>query len=92
MVPAAVLAGYAGTYAISPKLHVVIAYEHGQLTAQGGDFPKVALYGLSLTQFFSKSLDDVTLEFITAADGGVSIVLHQKGQADMPGKRLATWS
>ena len=85
----AILASYAGTYVVSPKLRIVIAYENGQLTAKGGDFPKVAIYGASETLFYAKSLDDVTLLFVKAPDGGMSVVFRKEGQPDMPGTRLA---
>ncbi len=87
----AVLAGYAGTYVMSPDVRIVVTFENGQLAAKGAGFRKFALYGSSETLFYSKSLEsDVTLDFVEATDGSLSVVLHKfDGQPDMQGKRLA---
>ncbi len=93
-VPPAVLASYAGTYAMSPKGQIVVTFENGQLAAKGAGFRKFALYGSSQTQFYSKSLEsDVFMDFITSVDGGMSVVLHKlDGEPDTRGKRVATES
>ncbi len=89
-VPPEILAGYAGTYVISPKLTLVVAFKDGRLTVKGGDYPEFALYGASDTLFYSKSLVyDVTVGFVKGADGSLSLVLGNEGQPDQTGKRVA---
>ena len=90
-VPPAVLAGYAGTYVI-PKLgQDVVTYENGQLIIADGGNPKVALYGSSETNFFSKSWDLTTLEFVKATDGSMSMIFHfSDGRPDIWSKRQTT--
>jgi CubicO group peptidase (beta-lactamase class C family) len=81
-----ILASYAGTYVMSPKLKFVVTFEKGRLIAEGGDYPKFALYAASETAFYSKSLEyDVTVDFVKAANGTMAFVLHNEGQPDLSG-------
>ena len=84
----AALASYVGTYVISPKLQAIVTYENGQLILAYGVNPKLTFYGESETLFFSKIWEYATLEFVKAADGTMSVILHfTDGEPDEVGKR-----
>jgi len=86
----AVLANYAGTYVVSPTYQFVVAYENGRMTVGGEAEPKVRIYASSETMFYSKSWNNLTLEFVKASDGTMSVILHYAdGEPEMMGKRLA---
>ena len=88
-VPPAVLASYAGTYVVSPTYQVAVHDENGQLVVGGGEYPRAAIYGSSETMFYSKSWDNLTLEFVKAADGTMSVILHYAdGEPERVGKRV----
>ena len=85
-----VLASYVGAYVISPKLQAVVTYENGHLILAYGVNPKRTFYGESETLFFSKTWEYATLEFVKAADGTMSVILHfTDSEPDEVGKRLA---
>jgi CubicO group peptidase (beta-lactamase class C family) len=81
-----VLAGYVGTYRLSPTFNIVITLEGDQLMSQSANQSKMPLFAESSTKFFPKVVD-AELEFVTDATGkATSIILHQ-GAADATGVR-----
>jgi len=85
-IPQAILQTYVGTYVISPQIRIVVTLEHGQLMAEGGGYPKMALIGQSDQMFYTKPLG-IRVEFVTGSGGAISLVLHLGGQPDRVGKR-----
>ena len=91
LVSPAVLASYVGTYVVSPTYQFVVAYENGRMTVGAGEYPEYRIYASSETTFYSKSWDNLTLEFVKATDGTMSVILHYAdGEPEMIGKRLTT--
>lgn len=96
VVSPAVLASYAGAYELSPNAQVVFTFENGRLTAQvpaaqDRDSPKVVVYAASETLFYSRTWEDATFDFVKAADGTVSVILHYAdGEPDKLGRRMTT--
>lgn len=86
-VPQATLERYPGTYVVSPGFNIVVVLKNGQLMAQALHTAVIPLYGQSDTVFYTDLIDGVTLEFVIAADGQVSVILHRPGTPDLIGKR-----
>ena len=85
-IPLATLQTYVGTYVISPQFQIVVTLENGQLMAQGGGYPKMALYARSDGMFYTKSLGYVRMRFVKGSDGVISIILQIAGQPDRVGR------
>ena len=84
----AVLASYAGTYALRPGADLVVTVENGQLVTQLGPQPKVPFFAESETRFFARMVD-AQIEFRKDATGAISgLVLHQ-GPANLEAQRKA---
>ena len=82
----AILASYAGEYAIAPTFSITITAEGGKLFGQATGQPKFELFAKSETEFFLKVVD-ARISFVKGASGNVeSLVLHQGGR-DVPGRR-----
>jgi serine-type D-Ala-D-Ala carboxypeptidase/endopeptidase len=81
----AVLPGYAGDYVLAPGVVLSVTTEDGRLFAQLTGQQRFEIFPESETEFFYRVVE-AQISFVTAADGTVSIVLHQNGQ-DMPGLR-----
>lgn len=86
-IPQATLQTYVGTYVISPQFQIIVTLENGQLMAQGGGYPKMALYAQSDGMFYTKSLSYVRVKFVKGSDGATSIIVQIAGLPDRVGKR-----
>jgi CubicO group peptidase (beta-lactamase class C family) len=78
-VPRDVLERYVGTYALSPKLNVMMTLEGEQLLAQVSGQQRFPVFGESPTRFFVKALD-AQWEFIEAGGKVTHVVLYQGGR------------
>ena len=79
---------YVGTFALAPKMDVMVTLEGGQLMVQLSGQPKLPLFAESDTKFFLKVVDAV-FEFFTDRQGRVThLVLHQNGR-DMDAPRTS---
>jgi CubicO group peptidase (beta-lactamase class C family) len=75
----AVLAKYAGTYALAPDVDVTMTVEGGRLMTQITGQPKFELFAESESKFFLKVVE-AQVEFFTDANGAVThLVIHQNG-------------
>ena len=83
-----ILEQYVGTYAMAPKINMMIRLEDGQLISQMSGQGKVPLFATSESKFFPKVVD-AEIEF-AKDDKGVVIylVLHQGGR-DMKARRTS---
>lgn len=83
-----ILAQYVGTYALVPKLNIMITLEGGQLMAQASGQGKLPLFASSDSKFFYKVVD-AEIEFTTDEKGSViGLILHQGGR-DMKAPRTS---
>jgi hypothetical protein len=83
----AILARYAGVYALAPNFNMAISIENGQLVSRATGQGKLPLFPESETKFFPKSVS-AGIEFPKDEKGPASqLTLHQNGR-DMTGKRL----
>jgi CubicO group peptidase (beta-lactamase class C family) len=74
-----ILAGYVGTYELSPDFSLTVTVEDGHLMVQGSGQDKVAAAAESETKFFSTSFD-ADIEFVKDDRGNVThLVLRQNG-------------
>lgn len=78
-VPRDVLEKYVGTYALSPKLDVMITLDGEQLLAQVSGQQRFAIFAESPTRFFVKAVD-AQWEFIEAGGKVTHVVLYQGGR------------
>jgi CubicO group peptidase (beta-lactamase class C family) len=77
VIPAAILAQYAGSYELKPGFDLVITLEGGQLMSQATGQGKIPLFAESETKFFPKVMD-AQIEFLQDGQGVVThLVLHQ---------------
>src|SRR5579864_329754 len=75
-----ILQQYVGTYAMAPKINMMITLEGGQLISQMSGQGKVPLFATSETKFFPKVVD-AEIEFGKDDKGAVAyLVLHQGGR------------
>jgi len=85
-VDAALLADYAGNYALAPEFILTITVEGNQLFAQATGQGKLEVNALSNTRFKTKGVDAV-IEFFQDANGKTeSLKLFQAGR-EMPAKK-----
>jgi CubicO group peptidase (beta-lactamase class C family) len=79
-VPSSVLAGYAGTYELTPTFSIAITLEGNQLMEQATNQPKFPIFAESETEFFLKVVN-AQIEFFKNEKGEVAyLVLHQGGR------------
>ncbi len=76
--PAAKLAGYVGTYELTPKVKLMMTLDGDQLMTQLSGQPKLPVYPESETLFFLKVVD-AQLEF-GKDEKGTYVILHQGGR------------
>jgi CubicO group peptidase (beta-lactamase class C family) len=86
-IPQATLQTYVGTYVMSPQFQIVVTLENGQLMAQGGGYPKMALYAQSDGMFYTRSLSYVRMKFVKGSDGATSVIVQIAGLPDRVGQR-----
>jgi len=78
--PVKTLAGYVGTYEVTPGFDVVMTLEGNQLMTQATDQSKFPLFAESETKFFLKVVE-AELEFFKNDKGEVThLVIYQGGQ------------
>jgi CubicO group peptidase (beta-lactamase class C family) len=82
-----ILDRYAGRYAISPEIMLVIRHEGDHLSVQENDEPKQDLLPESETKFFSTLADDV-FAFQTDTQGRVTGMLLNTGDKKIAIKRI----
>jgi CubicO group peptidase (beta-lactamase class C family) len=74
-----ILAGYVGTYELSPEFSLTVTVEDGHLMVQGSAQDKVAAAAESETKFFSTAFD-ADIEFVKDDQGHVThLMLRQNG-------------
>ena len=79
---------YVGTYALAPRINMMIRLDGGQLTSQVSGQGKIPLFAKSETVFFPKVVD-AEIEFLKDDQGAVNgLVLHQGGR-DMKAPRTS---
>ena len=86
-VPASVLRTYAGEYALSPRVAIVVTFESDTLYAQPTGEQKRAMRGLSETRFFMDG-SSVELSFVKDAAGAVTGMTVHQGARDMPARKV----
>ena len=75
-----ILAGYVGTYELTPTFSIVMTLEGDHLMTQATNQPKFALFPESETTFFLKVVE-AQVEFVKNEKGEVThLVLHQGGR------------
>ncbi|HXB75385.1 MAG TPA: serine hydrolase [Candidatus Acidoferrales bacterium] len=74
-----ILEQYVGTYAMAPKINMMIRMQGGQLISQLSGQGKVPLFAKSETKFFPKVVD-AEIEFGKDDKGAAYLVLHQGGR------------
>ncbi len=75
-----ILAGYAGTYELTPSFSIVVTVEDGHLVTQGSGQGKVPMLAESETKFFPTAFD-AELEFYKDEQGRVAYAtLRQNGR------------
>jgi hypothetical protein len=79
---------YVGYYELAPTFILTVTREGNQLYTQGTGQPRIAAYGKSDREFFSKVVDAQISFQVDAQDQVTGLVLHQNGR-DQPGKRIA---
>lgn len=76
--PAAILAGYVGTYELAPKVNMTITLAGNQLMGQLSGQGKLPLFAQNESLFFLKVVD-AQIEF-GKDDKGAYLILHQNGR------------
>jgi CubicO group peptidase (beta-lactamase class C family) len=79
---------YVGYYELAPTFILTVTREGNQLYTQATGQPRIAAYGKSDREFFSKVVDAQISFQVDAQDQVTGLVLHQNGR-DQPGKRIA---
>lgn len=84
-----ILEPYAGIYAITPKVNIIISLENGQLMWKGPDAPQFSLYAETDSKFFLLvAPPESSIEFQKDSQGKVvAMVLHQSPGHDMTAPR-----
>jgi hypothetical protein len=87
-VPRETLAGYVGTYELSPQIKVMVTLDGDQLMTQLSGQRKLEAFAESETEFFLKAVD-AQFEFAKDDQGAVTaVILHQNGR-DQTAKRIS---
>jgi hypothetical protein len=74
-----ILAGYEGTYELTPKFSIVVTVEGGHLITQGSGQGKVPMLAESETKFFPTAFD-AELEFYRDEQGNVSYAMLRQNR------------
>ena len=85
-VSADVLARYAGTYEVAPKVDLLITLVDGKLMGQMGQQKPLPLFAETETIFFLKAID-AQLEFVKDDSGNVTHVITRQGGRDQKAPR-----
>ena len=76
-----ILAGYVGTYEVSPQFSIVMTLEGSRLMTQATVQPKFPLFAASETRFFLKVVD-AEVEFVRNEKGEVTHLILRQGGSD----------
>lgn len=86
-VPSAKLESYTGRYELAPNFVIAVTKEGDRLTAQATGQGKFELFPESETRFVAK-VTELSMTFVTGADGKVSHLLLRQGGKEVPAKKL----
>ncbi|HZV65404.1 MAG TPA: serine hydrolase [Telluria sp.] len=87
-IPNALFDTYVGRYEVAPGQAIAVSREGDRFFAQVPNAPKLEMFAMTETVFFSNQVD-AELRFVKNADGSVQhAVLHQQGR-DIPVTRVA---
>jgi hypothetical protein len=81
-----VLARYAGTYEVAPKVDLLVMLVDGRLMGQMGQQKPLPLFAETETIFFLKAID-AQLEFVKDDRGNVTHVITRQGGRDQKAPR-----